>query len=193
MPEPSPATPTASLAGMQAAFDALLAPTGFQRTRKMLWVQRHAHTASFVFLQREGAGRARIDTSLALRLQAGVRVLDSDFPALALNGPDSQDALLALRESRFHLRFNLASGHGSERCLTDLERYTAEVLQPWFARFAAPEALLAAPSFIPAAGLQCDAALNDDDKACLRHALQHGADPARLAASLTLLGIKTRA
>jgi hypothetical protein len=111
---------------MQAAFDALLAPTGFQRTRKMLWVQRHAHTASFVFLQREGAGRASIDTSLALRLQAGVRVLDSGFPALALNGPDSQDALLALRESRFHLRFNLASGHGSERCLTDLERYTAE-------------------------------------------------------------------
>lgn len=110
MPEPSPATPTASLAGMQAAFDALLTPTGFQRTRKMLWVQRHAHTASFVFLQREGAGRASIDTSLALRLQAGVRVLDSDFPALALNGPDSQDALLALRESRFHLRFNLASG-----------------------------------------------------------------------------------
>ena len=90
MPEPSPATPTASLAGMQAAFDALLTPTGFQRTRKMLWVQRHAHTASFVFLQREGAGRASIDTSLALRLQAGVRVLDSDFPALSLNGHPAQ-------------------------------------------------------------------------------------------------------
>jgi hypothetical protein len=193
MPEQVPATLTASLASVQAAFDALLAPTGFQRTRKMLWVQRHAHTASFVLLQREGAGRAPIDTSLALRLQAGIRVLDSDFPALALNGPDSQDAVLTLRESRFHLRFNLASGHGRERCLADLERYTAEVLQPWFARFAAPEALLVAPSFTPAAGLQRDAALNDDDKVCLRHALQHGADPARLAASLKLLGIKTRA
>lgn len=89
MPEQAPILPTASLASMQAAFDALLAPTGFHRTRKMLWVQRHAHTARFVFLQREGAGRARIDTSLALRLQAGIRVLDSDFPALALNGPGS--------------------------------------------------------------------------------------------------------
>jgi hypothetical protein len=50
---------------MQGAFDAVLVPCGFQRTRKMLWVQRHAHTASFVFLQRESAGRASIDTSLA--------------------------------------------------------------------------------------------------------------------------------
>jgi len=65
VPEQASITPTASLASMQAAFDALLAPIGFQRTRKMLWVQRHAHTASFVFLQREGAGRASIDTSLA--------------------------------------------------------------------------------------------------------------------------------
>ena len=50
---------------MQGAFDAVLVSCGFQRTRRMLWVQRHAHTASFVFLQREGAGRASIDTSLA--------------------------------------------------------------------------------------------------------------------------------
>jgi|GEM_PF-3198117 len=182
----------AALARAHAGVDALLAPAGFERTRKTLWVQRRADTAAFVFVQRDGAGRARIRNTVRIQLQAGIRVLDSDFPALALNGPDTRDALLALRDARFHLRFNVASGDGEARCQADLARYVTTILLPWFERFAEPSALLQAPARDPTAGLQQHAALGAQDQACLRQALQQGADPARVAASLALLAIKPR-
>jgi hypothetical protein len=81
--------------------------------------------------------------SVAIRVHFGIRVLNDDFPALALNGPSSDYALI--RAGRYHLRFNAQSGSTYDRCLDDLVRLASEQGEPWFREFHSAEDILQKP------------------------------------------------
>ena len=160
-------------------FTARIEPLGFSRTLKMFWTRRQLLTVDFIHFHRNGSTYGAPRTaSVDLRVHFGIRLLNSGFPAAALNGPQSDPA--TLRSGRYHLRFNAASGDTYARCIDDLARFVAEQGEPWFRRFATAEALLAP-----------DAPLRPEDQALLRAAQDGQASAERVAASLKLLGIKT--
>ncbi|MFT3917141.1 MAG: hypothetical protein QM704_24560 [Anaeromyxobacteraceae bacterium] len=120
---------------------ARISPLGFARTFKGLWTRPHALTIDWVSVDRHGSSYgAPLTFSVDLRLQLGIDLLDGPMKRGAW-GPSSDPA--HLRAGRYHLRFNARSGSTYERCIDDLARFVSELGEPWFARLAAPEALVA--------------------------------------------------
>src|SRR4051812_14738086 len=141
------------------AFTADIGRFGFERTRKKFWVRVHEHTADVLHLHRGDISYgAPSNASVSFRLHLAVRVLNDSFPAIALNGPNTDRAP---REGRYHLRFNAESLDSFDRCVQDLTRYVREVGEPWFARFRGADTLLS----------DAESPLQDDAKKCLRAAL----------------------
>src|SRR5262245_26466578 len=76
---------------------------GFARTKKMLWTRGHPFTVDFIHLHRDSSTYGKpINYSVSFRLNCGIRVLNDEFEALALNGICS-DADRE-RTGRYHLR-----------------------------------------------------------------------------------------
>jgi hypothetical protein len=68
-------------------FTAQIAPLGFARTKKMIWTRRHPLIVEFIHLHRGGSSYgAPANASVDLRVHFGIRVLNDDFEAAALNG-----------------------------------------------------------------------------------------------------------
>jgi hypothetical protein len=169
-------------AGLERAckeFTARIAQLGFRRTLKMLWTRRHSLTVDFIHFHRRGSTYgAPINFSVAIRVHFGIRALNDDFPALALNGPSSDDA--RIHAGRYHLSFNAQTGSTYDRCLDDLVRLITEQGEPWFREFHSAEDLLQKP----------DSPLRAADKQLLAAAASGNMNAMNLAASLKLLGIK---
>lgn len=160
-------------------FSVRVEPLGFRRSLKMFWTRRHPLTVDFIHFHRKGStyGAART-ASVDIRVHFGVRVLNSDFAAAALNGPQSDPEIL--RAGRYHLRFNAETGSTYERCVDDLARFALEQGEPWFQKWNSVEALLQSP----------DSPLSPPDQECLCAACDGTASTERVAASLKILGIK---
>ena len=169
-------------AGLEKAcreFTVRVEPLGFRRTLKMFWTRRHPLIADFIHFHRSGSSYGAPRTaSVDIRVHFGIRVLNDDFVAAALNGPQSDAG--TLRSGRYHLRFNAETWSTYERCVDDLTRFVIEQGEPWFQRFRLTEALLQSP----------DSPLRPQDKESLRSALAGQASAERIAASLKVLGIK---
>ena len=148
----------------------LLALLGFVTGRTSFFVRRREWIAEFVHLHKYRSGPS-------YRVHLGIRVLNDVFPAAALNGPDSHAYTCPGNSngSRYELDF-APPPRSPERCAAEVARWCVEVGEPWFARFASPEALLAD-------GSPLDAVAREQ----LRLALTGDSDPARVAASERLL------
>jgi hypothetical protein len=168
-------------AGLERAcrdFTARVEPLGFRRTLKMFWTRRHPLTVDFIHFHRSGSSYgAPRNASVDIRVDFGIRVLNDDFIAAALNGPHSDAG--TLRAGRYHLRFNAETGSTYDRCVDDLARFVVEQGEPWFQRWRSIEALL-----------QSDSPLRAQDREFLRAAQDGRASAERVAGSLKILGIK---
>ena len=154
-------------------------PLGFQRTRTMFWTRRHPLTIDFIHFHRGGSSYgASISAQVDIRVHFGIRVLNDDFVAAALNGAHSNPGIL--RAGRYHLRFNAETGSTYERCVDDLTRFVIEQGEPWFQRFRDVEALLQSH----------DSPLNSRDKESLCAACNGQSNADRIATSLKILGIR---
>src|SRR5690606_32032664 len=97
-------------------------PAGFKRTRKSMWTRLNEHTVDLINFDRQGSTYgAPYNASVGIRVSFGIRILNDDFPSVALNGPMSDD--LHYRLERYHLRFNAETWSTYDRCMTDLIRF----------------------------------------------------------------------
>ena len=153
-------------------------PLGFRRTLKMFWTRRHPLTVDFIHFHRHGSTYGAPRTaSVHIRVHFGIRVLNDDFIAAALNGPQSDAG--TLHTGRYHLRFNAETGSTYDRCVDDLARFVVEQGEPWFQRWSSVDALL-----------QSDSPLRPQDREFLSAARDGQASAERVVASLRILGIK---
>jgi hypothetical protein len=168
-------------AGLERAcreFTTRVEPLGFSRTLKMFWTRRHPLTVDFIHFHRHGSTYGAPRTaSVDIRVHFGIRVLNDDFVASSLNGPQSDAGLL--RAGRYHLRFNAETGSTYDRCIDDLTRFVIEQGEPWFLRWRSVDALL-----------QSNSPLRPQDRDSLRAARDGEASAERVSASLRILGIK---
>lgn len=159
-------------------FTGRIEPLGFYRTLKMFWTRRHPLTVDFIHFHRSGSSYgAPRNASVDIGVHFGIRVLNDDFVAPALNGPES-DAR-TLRAGRYHLRFNAESGSTYDRCVDDLARFVSEQGEPWFQRWNNVDELL-----------QPDSPLRDSERSSLRAARDGQTSADRVTASLKMFGIK---
>lgn len=162
-------------------FSRRIEPFGFVRTRASFWVRARDHglTLDFIHLHRGGSSYgAPLSGVVDIRVHFGIGVLNDPFPALALNGPDSDSG--TSRSGRYHLSFNAKSNHNYDRCLTDLVRIVQDVGEPWFERFDGLERLLTDPG----------SPLGESAREGLREAVEGQEDPARVAETRRLFGLK---
>ncbi|OWQ45486.1 hypothetical protein CDL60_19810 [Roseateles noduli] len=160
-------------------FSEAVLPGGFKKTRSRVWTRQRTHAIEFIHFFRSGSSYGKASTgSVRIRVHWGIRVLNSGLDFMHLNGPSSGDGQLF--GLRFHLRFNAETGSTYERCMADLSRLVEEHIEPWFQKFSDPLVLFSDPS----------SPLNAEEKDALEAALYGQPDPARIAASLKLMGIK---
>lgn len=162
-------------------FTGRIEPLGFARTKSSFWTRPCGHELAldFIHIYRHGSSHGSpISGVVDIRVHFGIRVLNDSFPAEALKGPQSDPG--TLRAGRYHLSFNAESDHSFERCLSDLVRLVQEVGEPWFGKFADPEALLT----------DSESPLAETVRKSLREAIASQADPDRIAATRELFGLK---
>ena len=188
MPSPRPAAAVfnAALERARTQFRHLPDATGFIWTKKKLWVRQHQHTADwFTFTRMRSLGN-----SVHLRMQSGIRVLNSASNFLSAYGPDSHEDFKIRPELRLHLRFNVVTDSMYERSIEDAGRFFQSVLEPWFQRFQDVSILLSSPDPDHTQPTGLELALHPSDKQALAHAIAHGPSAERVDVSLRLLGIK---
>jgi hypothetical protein len=160
-------------------FTERIATFEFARTKKMFWTRQHPHTVDFIHFHRSGSSYgAPRNFSVDIRVHFGIRVLNDTFEAAALNGPFSDPTLT--RAGNYHLRFNAKSGSTYDRCIDDLVRFVVEQGEPWFDRFRDTMVLTDART----------TPLRPDSIEALTAALRGDSEPANIAKSRKILGIK---
>jgi hypothetical protein len=155
-----------------------IAPHGFLRTRKTFWTRAHPLFVDVVHFHREGSSYAPTSASVGVRIHPAMRVLNDDLVAVELNGR-STDKFLGDRPG-YHLSFNARSLSQYDRCVTDTVRFFDEQALPWFAAFSTVEALLE----------RADSPLMPSARERLRESIASGPEPALVAVSRKLLGIR---
>ena len=143
-----------------------LAALGFKRTKPTLFTRQREHWCEFIHVHKF-TGNPRY------RLHAGIRILNSSFPACALNGPCTLAG-----DRRFPLSF-INSPDSWERCSDEFPKFASLVAEPWFDMLSTSDAILASSS-----------PLRADDQAALRDALAGKVSPENIALSKKELGIK---
>lgn len=144
----------------------LLSPLGFRRAKMTFFVRRRQDVIEFVHLHKYTFGPA-------FRVHLGIRLLNDDFQAQALNGPNSHGA-------GYNLRYE-AEQESPDRCAAEIARYVSEVGSAWFDRFRDPQALLMAR----------DSPFDERAKARLRMALSGNTEPSAVDASLKLFDLES--
>jgi hypothetical protein len=155
----------------------VLAPIGFQRVKSAFFIRRHEWTIQFIHLH-------KCFSAPSYRIHLGIRVLNDVFPALALNGPDS-DPYTGSADSPNGSRYVLEISTGQrtvEGCAAEIHRWCADVGSLWFDRYSDPHSLL----------VDSDSPLRENEKTRLRRAMAGDSDPAAVRASESLLGIAER-
>lgn len=171
----------AEISRLMKLIEPRLSALGYSPAKKYHWVKERQHSAIFVILQRQGSTYGGpTSASISLDVSAGVRVFNSDFPALALNGPQSGRAERS-DGLKFHTRFNARSGSQFERTCEDIVRFVSEIVEPW-SNTNADEGRL----------LDSDALLTTEEQENLKAAVVGESDGERVARSRKLLGLSTR-
>jgi hypothetical protein len=142
---------------------------GFVRGKTSFWVRSREHVIEFVHLH-------LFSFAPAFRVHAGIRVLNDDFEAAALNGPDSDGCWLGDRQKNA-LQFT-TSDASIETCAEDIVRFCDEVAEPWFERFSGPRIFLISES-----------PLNDRERSNLESSFKGLAKPETVRFSKELLGV----
>jgi hypothetical protein len=142
---------------------------GFVRGKSAFWARPREHVVEFVHLH-------LFTFAPSFRAHCGIRVLNDDFAAVALNGPDSDRCVSDGRRT-----YSLDFTDDPERiaqCAAEIARFCAEVAEPWFERFAGARILL--PSESP---------LNERARLNLERSFKGLADPDTVQLSKELLGV----
>lgn len=188
MPSPRPptATFTAALQRARAQFHPVAEAAGFVRTPKNMWVRQHEHTVEWFSLFRSSSYRNSVD----LRMESGLRVLNSPRTSLTAFGPRSLDARLVRPDLRLHMSFNVITDSMYERSVADAGTFFQEILCAWFQPLQDMQTLLATPIQGEDERILPGTAMAREEMPALVEALAAGPDPERVAVSLKLLGIK---
>ncbi len=153
---------------IRRAFTKRIADLGFSRTKSTFWTRPRQNSIQFIHLH-------LFSFAPSFRIHLGIRVLNDDFEAPALNGLDSDTTPGPLH--RYHLRFH-AQEQTLKRCIDDLEAYCREIGEPWFMKWGDDQALLSAES-----------PLRDVERNHLLAALRGEDNKAWVEASLAMLGV----
>jgi hypothetical protein len=152
----------------------LLAENGFARTKTTFFVMRRALTIEFVHIH-------KFSFDHGYRIHLGIRVLNDDFEAEALNGPDSdtyRHPKSSPNGSRYHLRFGWDDASIS-KCAAEIFRWCVDIGEPWFQRFRDPLTLIN----------DGESPLRAEEKITFQLALDGRSDPLTVRKSEELLGI----
>ena len=106
----------------------LALPLGFHRTKPTFWTRVGENTIEFFHLH-------LFTFAPKFRVHLGIRVLNDDFEAAALNGPHSG-------EGSYGLRFETEDS-SIEQCATEALRFCVEAGEPWFMKWRDYSALTA--------------------------------------------------
>jgi hypothetical protein len=137
-------------------------PFGYALTKPTFICREYPHLIAFFHFHKFTFGPQ-------FRVHFGIRVLNSAFPAPALNGP--MPSAGAYREDEQSVR----------DCIQKLTEMLIRDGLPWVESWLAPEKLISDTA----------SPLSEDDKASLCSALKEGPDSEHLSLSYALLGIKS--
>lgn len=140
-----------------------LARLGFVRGKTSFWVREAGPVIEFVHLH-------LFSFAPAFRVHAGIRVLNNDFTAAALNGPYSADNALPKFDE---------TEESVTACAFNIGVFCENVIEPWFAHWHDRQALIDSNA----------TPLNESERAGLRAALTGEANPTDEQLSRRLLGV----
>ena len=155
---------------VRRAFSRLVESSGYSRTKTTFWTVPHSHFIQFIHLH-------LFSFMPAFGVHLGIRVLNDDFPASALNGLHSQDGW-GVGARRYEFRFN-DSNDSVSRCATELAAFVDDVARPWFDQFHDENALLNDPQ----------SPLKPAQKRALELSIRNDAEQSRVDRSKELLGV----
>lgn len=142
-----------------------LASYGYTRGKPTFWSRPNKHVVEFIHLH-------LYSFAPAFRVHCGVRVLYSDFKAVALNGLHSDEQHL-----RLAMEFS-ASPESLNDCVANITQYCTTTCDAWFNEFKTVESLLSDGS-----------PLSSDDREALKGALAGHPNPSPIQHSRELLGV----
>jgi hypothetical protein len=116
-------------AKINRAFTESMASLGFQRTKTSFWTRINGPTVQLIHLH-------LFSFTSAYRVHLGIRILNDDFDAVALNGLSSQDGWFKPKD-RYLFEFN-ESDLSIDQCVKSLSRFCEEIAEPWFSQFSDP-------------------------------------------------------
>lgn len=148
-------------------FDRRIGSAGFVRSKPTFWVRPRLHVVEFIHLHLYKFGPC-------FRAHLGIRVLNDDFVAPALNGPDSHSCWTNGKPD-YPLDFDDAK---IGECVGGLFAFYTNIGAPWFERFGSPESLLKAES-----------PLRDSERTHLEKSLRGAGDSSSITLSKRLLGV----
>lgn len=138
---------------------------GYTRGRPTFWSRPSRHVIEFVHLH-------LYSFAPAFRVHCGVRVLNSDFEAVELNGLHSGE-----QHPRLAMEFS-DSPQSLNDCVATIAQYCTTTCEAWLNEFKTVESLLSQ-----------DSPLSTPDRAALKGALEGHLNPRRIQHSRELLGV----
>lgn len=142
-----------------------LAPHGYARGKSTFWSRQNEHVVEFIHIH-------LFSFAPAFRVHCGVRVLNSAFEAIALNGVHSDE-----QRPRVAMEFSTTPESLNE-CVANIAQYCTTACEAWFNEFKTIESLLSEVS-----------PLSNDDRAALKGALAGHSNPSYVQHSRELLGV----
>jgi len=142
---------------------------GFARGKPTFWVRPKEHVIEFVHLH-------LLTFAPVFRAHCGIRVLNDQFDAAALNGPDS-DSTRSGSRSAYSLEFS-DDEKSLDQCADAIARWCGDVAEPWFEGFESLDRLLSPGS-----------PLADRQRADHEMSRRGEADPEAVRLSKQLLGV----
>ena len=142
-----------------------LAAHGYVRGKSTFWSRPREHVVEFIHLH-------LYSFAPSFRVHCGVRVLNSGFEAIALNGLHSDE-----QHPRPLMEFSTNPDSLNE-CVANITQYCATACEAWFNEFKTTESLLSTNS-----------PLSNDDRAALQSALAGQANQSLIKHSQELLGV----
>jgi hypothetical protein len=142
-----------------------LQPLGFSRTKTSFFTRPKSFWIEFVHLH-------KYSFAPGFRVHLGIRVLNDNFEAVALNGPDSHSL------GWFNLDYD-TTPKSIDKCAEKITRFCQDVGESWFQEWNEPAKLYTAPN----------SPLEASAKVALRRAVNANSEWERVRYSYQLLGI----
>jgi hypothetical protein len=142
-----------------------LASYGYTRGKPTFWSRPNKYVVEFIHLH-------LYSFAPTFRVHCGVRVLNSDFQAVALNGLHSDE-----QRPRLAIEFS-ATPDSLDDCVANISQYCTTTCEAWFNDFKTVESLLGAGS-----------PLSREDREALKGALTGHPNPSLIQHARELLGV----